>query len=399
MNSNLREMHRFAEERGWMGEPDKKFGYRFTHPQIARPVKTTGSNHTEELLRFKSEIRRAETQAGIRHTSEHMVKVESDGNPFAALAPLRTVLATPSEDNLLDLDDAETAAEPVEEKKRRSIKNSEPFPMTIEPGKSGALQAVSRVQCCLCPESAVIHSRKATPPSLWILTMNFRGKGWLIGRTRTEDVCPSCVSIMDGKPPEKMELCQPTEALPAPHMAAPVTMTPSHMPLTSIPVGRQSLSEKVVAINMQAHRAREDFLEEERQAELRYTALWRRIHRAIDKAYIDADTGYAAGESDEKIAKRFNVKVEEVAARREEFFGPSVADSSRRDIVRELHALKKDLSFFTKNVLDAAANLEGRIATLLNKIEAAPDVAKRLLETTTESHEANGQAHAIAAVN
>lgn len=77
--------------------------------------------------------------------------------------------------------------------------NTREFPYQVTRIGSVGSKYFTPVRCCRCGREKVFESVKALPDE--VIAKRFRAWGWVIGRNRNHDICPTCIGV---KPENKL---------------------------------------------------------------------------------------------------------------------------------------------------------------------------------------------------
>lgn len=179
------------------------------------------------------------------------------------------------------------------------------------------------VICSACGafENHPVTGNNAMPPEPLIKL--FHRRGWVMGSTRQNDICPACVR--DAAKAKKKEVAvRPSRFLDSTaheppqrgaHPNIPVLITPREA-ISMVHATQPPMKEKPVML-----KAVEAAVPPPRQPSREDKRL---IILEIENHYLGPDKGYSPGTTDETVAKSLNVPARWVADLREEFFGPLV---------------------------------------------------------------------------
>lgn len=163
------------------------------------------------------------------------------------------------------------------------------------------------VVCSECGklDSLSVNSAAGLPPEMVVKKMQQRG--WVMGQRRQHDVCPDCII-------KRVSEKKVTNIADHPKKnAEPVSTAPVMAPVPP-PIAPSTSRENK-----------------------------RLVILALEERYLDAQRGYDAGWSDERIAKDLSVPRKLVADIREEFYGPEL-DVEVAKLRTEVHELDAKLS-------------------------------------------------------
>lgn len=207
-----------------------------------------------------------------------------------------------------------------------------------------------RIWCSRCGRNEVVPLRGGVHTVQQSLADKiFQRKGWLIGRRRKQDICPECIqrerdernarrtainaktdpTIADIWPTkDNIITLKPVEPKPM-NIAAP----PSNPVVATIvpqPPREMSRSDKRIIFNK------------------------------LEEVYIDENTGYSSGWSDQRVAVDLGVPIEWVRSLRDENFGPEGHSPEAKALFDE-----------ARKLLDSARGEREQIIQKINELTAA----------------------------
>lgn len=169
---------------------------------------------------------------------------------------------------------------------------------------------VIRCSCCGITDARPVPRQSNTCDQSFADRI-FRNKGWEVGRSRKEDVCPECVK-------------QRQEARQSMRKAKELVIMPAQI----IPINKKTEESQ-----MQTNKA---ISAEPRQMTRDDRRL---IFGKIDEVYVDANEGYGKGWTDQKVATDLGIPVAWVRTIREENFGPEGLNPDLRAAIEDAKKL------------------------------------------------------------
>lgn len=200
------------------------------------------------------------------------------------------------------------------------------FPLTsiIHDGKA---RTGVKIKCSICSrEESLVMVGTASASAHW-LPSKFEQKGWVVGKTARDDICPACR--------EQSKLSRP---------AAKAATPPRSM-------------------------SREDK---------------RLIFGKIDSVYLDEKRGYETGWSDKRVADDLGVPLDWVRTLREDSFGPEGLSSATRESIALIAGLKSRVTLAEESIADITkktAQLVDELAAIKPKADLASKIADELIKT------------------
>jgi hypothetical protein len=241
------------------------------------------------------------------------------------------------------------------------------------PGPHGYLIPALKVVCCKCgaehmePSPNGLHN-----PPQGAADKTMRRTGWQLGRNRKNDICPECVEVRKVARDEmrqerqrsKLGDVMPPELIALSGKSPP----PSFAIKPNINVVPIKPAQPAAPVNVEVKMAEQAEIEAPREMS---RADRRIIIAKIEEVYLDEQTGYSDGWSDQRVANDLGVPRAWVARLREENFGPEASNAATRKLLAEARE-------FVSRANDRAAQLNTLASDCMKARDAIRLEAERI---------------------
>lgn len=270
---------------------------------------------------------------------------------------------------------------------------------TVKEFQEGKALVGGKIVCYKCGASETYFNyRGAITPSY--LPKEFQRRGWLVGKNKSTDMCPSCLAKLRGAKPKS----DGASLSPAPAMK---DLKASTSPAPAISKGIQDMTAKPSGIELISKEKKETAMQavqiKEPAKDLPPVPVpERKMTRSDDQiiflkltdVYVDENSGYKDDWDDMKVAQDLNVPVDWVALVRDRSFGPETNALRQKKAMDDLIALGEKIErqvLLADKKMETLQMLDHKVSEITAQINSQIERFEQLMKSleTEDKHVEN----------
>lgn len=254
----------------------------------------------------------------------------------------------------------------------------------------------AKIACYKCNATETyFHNGRSVNPAC--LPKEFERRGWLVGKNKNTDMCPSCLATLRGRKPKQEDISvAPVKIIPNDLKTSTTMIPPSAKGIHTVvqpPKGIEaigvSLAPALKEVPMPTVTPAVVQVEEKKEPEERAMtkADDRIIMAKLEEVYIDENTGYRDDWDDAKVATDLGIPTGWVAFVRDRSFGPELNASMRQKNMDAIIAKGQEVEriiVLADKKLEQLQHLDNKVTDISNQVDAAIerfDELRKSLET------------------